>query len=93
MFAGRVGHHFENDSPPLYYISEAVGTGVSLDGTAMVRLGHALLPATDYVETRTEAKQQIVDQLVRHVGIVQATVDRLRDEILHEHLTKPEAAA
>jgi len=80
-------------NPPSYYISEAERTSVVVDGVTMVRVGESLDPITKYVGTKTEAKQQIVDRLVRYVGEVQATIDRLKDEILHETLTTEERAA
>lgn len=75
-----------------WYIGEAVVTGIEVDGMPMVRLHNALLPASDYVATKVEAKQQIVDTLTRAVGVLMKQIDTLKDEIVHDLLTTEAAA-
>lgn len=91
VYAGRTDYKF-GEHKPFHYIAEAEATCIEVDGIPMVRTGDILFPARDYVATKTEAKQQIVDQLVRYAGVLQAEIDRLKDEILHETLTQESAA-
>lgn len=74
-----------------WYISEATVTGVEVDGVPMARVGALLTPVNRYVESKTEAKQQVVDELVREVSALTKQIETLRDEILHECLTTQEA--
>lgn len=92
VYRGEVFHTGSFDSAARYYISTAVATGVAVDGVEMVRMGDLLIPAGKFVTTRREAKQQIIDTLVRFSGVLAAQIDTLRDEALHEDLTSEAAA-
>jgi hypothetical protein len=77
-----------------YYMTEAVATGMELDGQPMVRYHDLLMPASNgWHATEAAAKQAVVDELIRVAGKLQAAIDTLKDEILHEHLIAEEAAA
>lgn len=75
-----------------WYITEGTVTGIEVDGVVMVRLHHALVPATGYAESKTAAKQQVVDELTQAVGVLMKQIDTLKDEIVHESLTAEAAA-
>lgn len=78
----------------LYFLSVGTAAGVEFNGTPMVRYGDMLFPASrGWHETEAAAKQEAVDTLVRVAGRLQAVIDTLKDEILHEHLIAEEAAA
>jgi hypothetical protein len=78
----------------LYFLSVGTAAAVELDGTPMVRYGEMLLPASrGWHATEAAAKQEVVDTLVKVAGRMQAVIDKLKDEILHEHLIAEEAAA
>lgn len=78
---------------PYHFIAEGEPTSTVLDGCAMVQVGNTLVPDEGFVATRAEAKEQIALALVRYVGRLQAEIDKLREQILHEALTTQEHAA
>lgn len=78
---------------PYHFIAEGEPTSTVLDGCAMVQVGNTLVPDEGFVATRAEAKEQIALALVRYVGRLQAEIDKLREQILHEALTAQEHAA
>jgi hypothetical protein len=80
------------DGTRLVSIDEATTTGVELDGCEIVNFYGTYVPAAGWCGSRTEAKQQIVDKLIEKAGILQAQIDRLKDEIVHECLTTEAAA-
>lgn len=90
VFKGHVGtvSVSERSAEVGFYVTEATFTGIVVDDVPMVRLYTMLVPASEYVATKAEAKQQIVGQLVRLHGVVQAKIDALRDEIMHDLLTE-----
>lgn len=92
VYRGYVGTGKRDDGSPIYWIDEAVLTGIELDGCEMVRWGEMFVPRAGWCETKTDAKQQIVDKLVRYAGVMQTSIDRLKDEIVHECLTTEAAA-
>lgn len=87
VYRGYLGCGRRDDGSPIYWIDEAKVTSLELDGCEMVRWGDMFVPRAGWCETKTEAKQQIVDKLVLQAGIMQASIDRLKDEIVHECLT------
>lgn len=93
VYRGEVGITMDATRGLFTMVGDGIATGISVDGEVMVRVGDTLLKGGGFVATKAEAKQQIVDQLVRIVGVVQRQIDTLRDEILHELLTTEEAAA
>ena len=94
VYRGQVVRSFSShDGRILWYVDEATTTGIEVDGQAMVRIHDMLLPAREFTESRMQAKQQVVDELVRIVGTIQAQIDTIRDEILHEILAPEERAA
>lgn len=90
VFKGEITTTCLDSSIP-YYVTQATLTGLEVDGIAMARIGSVLVPASEYVATKTEAKQQVVEKLIGIVGSLQATIDRLKDEVLHETLTQEAA--
>lgn len=93
VYRGVVRNGIRDNAEYPYYMDEATATSIELDGTPLVRFVNLLMPGTGWHATETAAKQAVVDELVRHIGALQAAADRLRDEILHDHLTTEEAAA
>lgn len=77
-----------------YYITEGTTTGIVLSGTEMVRVWDALFPITDgWHSTEAAAKAEAATELCRSIGKMQAALDSMRDEILHDALTTEEAVA
>lgn len=92
MYRGTVFSAITDCSHP-YYMQEAAETSIELDGVPLVNLHGMLLPAAGWHRRESDAKADIRRQLVRHIGQLQAVVDRLGDEILHADLASEEAAA
>ena len=87
VYEGYVGINPENA-----WINEGIVTGIVVDGQVMVRYGDLLVAKGDrWRATKAEAKADIVAAMVRHIGRLQAKVDEMRDEILHETLTQEAA--
>lgn len=93
VYRGEIGSMLGSDLTLGHWVTQATGTGIQIDGVDMVRMHTLVLPAEGWVATKREANLQIIHQLVRHIGAVQAEVDRLRDEMLHEDILSEEAAA
>ena len=86
VYRGRAYSSGSDMGEVRHYVEEATVTGIVVDGRSMVRMYDLLLPADGWVTSKVEAKQQIVDQIVRAVGQMTAVIDTLRDEVLHETL-------
>lgn len=93
VYRGVVIDRLKDSTEYPYYMDEATVTSVEMDGKPLVRLVNLLMPGHGWHTSEAAAKQEVVSELVRHIGALQAAVDRLRDEILHDHLTTEEAAA
>lgn len=93
VYTGIVGVTMDSERGLFTMVGDGIATGISVDGEVMVRVGDTLLKGSEFVTTKTEAKQQIVEKLVRIAGVVQRQIDTLKDEIIHEQLTVEEAAA
>jgi len=94
VYRGQVVRSFSShDGRILWYVDKATATGIEVDGAAMVKFHDMLIPARDFTESQIQAKQQVVDELIRIVGTIQVQIDTLRDEILHEILSTEERAA
>lgn len=91
VYRGYVGTE-RHDNTRMTCIDEAVPTGIEIDGCEIVNWHGTYVPAAGWLATPTAAKQQIVDKLVEKVGVLQAQIDRLKDEIVHECLTTEAAA-
>jgi len=78
VYEGYVGVNAEN-----FWINEGTVSGVVVDGQVMVQYLHVLTPMGErWRATRVEAQADIVTQLLRRIGKLQATVDELKDEML-----------
>jgi hypothetical protein len=76
-----------------YYLMEGTLTSVEVDGVQMVRHGSLLSPLTDgWNFTTTAAKSDAAMKMAVLIGESQARLDKLREEILHEHLCTEEGA-
>jgi hypothetical protein len=74
-----------------YYLWEGTLTDVEVDGVQMVRHGSSLSPLTEgWHFTKAGAKGDAAKRMAVLIGISQARLDKLRDEILHETLTTEE---
>ena len=76
-----------------YYLWEGSLTGIEIDGVQMVRHGSSLVPLNEgWNFTQTAAKKDAAAKIAVLIGKSQAMLDALRDEILHEELTREEVA-
>jgi hypothetical protein len=88
VYEGYVGVSADN-----WWINEGTVSGLVVDGKPLVRHAEMLIEMGDrWRLTRVEAKADVVTQLLRRIGKLQATVDELKDDMLHEVLTKEAAA-
>lgn len=92
MYRGTVFSAITDCSHP-YYMQEAAETSIELDGVPLVNLAGMLLPAKGWHRREADAKADVRTQLIRHIGQLQAVVDRLADEILHEDLLHEEVTS
>lgn len=92
VYRGTVFSAIADCSRP-YYMQTATETTIELDGVPLVNLHGMLLPGTDWHRTEAGAKTQIVRELIRHVGQLQAVIDELHGDILHATLSTEEAMA
>lgn len=76
-----------------YYLMEGRLTSIEIDGVQMVQHGSALVPLTDgWHFTEAGAKGDAAKRMAVLIGESQARLDKLREEILHEHLCTEEDA-
>lgn len=79
-------------APGEYWIDSGVLTDIMSNGEPMVRLpSEVLVPlGKDWRETKAGAKSDAAAGIARQIGKVQAKLDALRAEILHDELTTEE---
>lgn len=81
-------------TPGTYWIDEGVVSEIVSDGVPLVRWHDSLVPLDNrWHTTKTAAKQDAVWGITRQVGELQAKLDKLRDEVLHETLAAEEVTA
>lgn len=81
-------------TPGNYWFDEGVVSEIVVDGLPLVRWFDSLVPLTDkWHTTKAAAKADVVKGLARQIGELQAKLDTVRDEMLHEALTTEEVAA
>ena len=82
-------------APGEYWIDTGVLTDILSNGEPMVRLpSEVLVPlGTDWRETKAGAKADAAAGIARQIGKVQAKLDALRAEILHDELTTEEVTS
>ena len=77
--------------PGDYWIDTGETTDMTIDGKAIVKFAGSLIVRDDkWHTTEVEAKRDAVAGIARQIGAVQAKLDALRDEILHDDLTTEE---
>jgi hypothetical protein len=77
--------------PGDYWIDTGETTDMTIDGKAIVKFAGSLIVRDDkWRTTEVEAKRDAVAGIARQIGAVQAKLDALRDEILHDDLTTEE---
>lgn len=81
-------------TPGNYWFDEGVVSEIVVDGVPLVRWFDSLVPLNDkWHTTKAAAKADVVKGLARQIGELQAKLDNLRDEMLHDALTTEEVAA
>ena len=81
-------------TPGSYWIDEGVVSEIVVDGVPLVRFHDSLTPmASGWHATKAGAQAEIVKQIARQIGALQAKLDTIRDQMLHESLTADEVAA
>ncbi len=79
---------FAHDKP--YYLQRGEVSGIVVDGKPMVATHSILVSINGWHETEADAKHDAWRELVRLSGKLQAKIDTLRDEMLHDRLTSEE---
>lgn len=79
-------------TPGDYWIDVGTITDLAVRGIPLVRMnGEVLVPLADmWRETKVHAKADAAAGIARQIGAVQAKLDALRAEILHDELTTEE---
>lgn len=79
-------------TPGDYWIDVGIITDLAVKGVPLVRMnGEVLLPLSDkWRLTKVHAKADAAAGIARQIGAVQAKLDALRAEILHDELTTEE---
>ena len=81
-------------TPGSYWIDEGTISEIVLDGSPLVRFHDTLTPmGSGWHTTKAGAHAVVVKELARQIGSLQAKLDTIRDEMLHEALTTEEVAA
>lgn len=76
-----------------YWFDEGTVSEISLDGVPLVRWLNSLVPLNDeWHATKAGAQGDVVKVLARQIGELQAKLDTIRDEMLHDALTTEEVA-
>lgn len=74
-------------TPGQYWFDTGTVSEVVLDGVPLVRWHDSLVPLTDrWHATKAGASGDVVTELAKQIGALQAKLDTLRDEMLHESL-------
>lgn len=81
--------------PGEYWFDTGFVTDIVSNGEPMVRLPMGVLVplGTDWRETKAAAKADAAAGIARQIGAVQAKLDALRAEILHDELTTEEVTS
>lgn len=69
------------DSGITHYITEAIWTGIEVDGRPMVKMHAMLFPADGFVATKDEALQQIVEKARDFIGRLEARIEQVESEV------------
>jgi len=81
-------------TPGSYWIDEGTISEIVLDGMPLVRFHDSLTPmGSRWHATRAGAQAEVVKEFAKQIGSLQAKLDTIRDEMLHEALTTEEVAA
>jgi hypothetical protein len=81
-------------APGTYWIDEGTISEIVLDGVPLVRFHDSLTPmASGWHATKAGAQAEVVKQFAKQIGALQAKLDTVRDQMLHESLTTEEVAA
>ena len=81
-------------TPGTYWIDEGTISEIVVDGVPLVKWFDSLVPLdSQWHATKAGAKTDAAKGIARQVGELQAKLDKLRDEMLHEALTTEEVAA
>jgi hypothetical protein len=79
-------------TPGLWWIDEGEATEIVMDGKQLIRVHNALVPMDlTWHQIKGSAKADVVRALAKQIGAMQAKLDTVRDEMLHESLMQDEA--
>jgi hypothetical protein len=80
-------------TPGQYWIDEGTISEVVVDGVPLVRFHDTLTPmASGWHDTKAGAQADVVKQLAKQIGGLQAKLDAIRDQMLHEILAAEDVA-
>jgi|688.fasta_scaffold00746_68 hypothetical protein len=90
----RVYKAYIGSTPGVWWIDDGTVSAIVADGKPLVQYGPALVPLDErWHTTKAGANGDVVKALARQIGVLQADIDKLRDEMLHDALTTEEAVA
>jgi len=79
-------------TPGLWWLDEGEVTEIVMGGFQLVRLHNTLIPMDlTWHATKSSAKADVVRELAKQIGSLQAKLDAVRDEMLHESLMQDES--
>ena len=79
-------------TPGLYWLDEGEVTEIVMDGKQLIRVHNTLVPMDlNWHQIKGSAKADVVMALAKQIGGLQAKLDTVRDEMLHESLMQDEA--
>ncbi len=85
---------YVSDTPGLYWIDKGTVSEIVMSGVPLVRLHEVLTPLDEHWHTtRAAALGDVTVKMARQIGGLQAKLDTIRDEMLHESLTAEEVLA
>lgn len=81
-------------TPGSYWIDEGTISEIVVDGVPFVRHYESLTPLNArWHTTKAGAQGEVVKEIAKQIGGLQAKLDMLRDEMLHASLTTEEVLA
>lgn len=90
----KVYKAYIGSTPGMWWVDDGTVSAIVVDGKPLVQYGTALVPLDErWHTTKAGANSDVVKALARQIGELQADLDKLRDEMLHDALTTEEVAA
>lgn len=79
-------------TPGVWWLDEGEVTEIVMDGKQLIRWHNSLVPMDlTWHPIKSSAKADVVRGLANQIGGLQAKLDTIRDEMLHESMMQDEA--